>query len=283
MTNSTSANSNKPPVIIVHGMWSTSASLSNIREAFESNGYSVSTPNLPLHIPIEEHTPETIKQLAKISITRYVEAIEEVVNRCAEPPILVGHSMGGLISQLVATRCTLSRLILISPAAPAGINAWTLSMARTLGKNLFLFPPGSKQTSLGIKNIRYGIAQTQSASEQQEILSTSTYDSGRVSLEIGLWFLLFKRPTRVDESKINCPIFIISGDKDRITTAKIQYKMKEKYGDKATLRMIPGACHWTLGGTYFSEVCEGIFNWLDASNAVQATDQRSKKATKQVA
>ena len=65
--------------------------------------------------------------------------------------------MGGLLAQLTAARVPCQRLILLSSAAPAGINGMHLSVLRTLGSNLFLFPLWRKTTALKLANVQYGV------------------------------------------------------------------------------------------------------------------------------
>jgi len=255
-------NEDFPPVVLIHGMWSTGETLSELKSGFESEGYTVHTPSLPMHMPIEEHNEQTRQSLSKLSINDYVTFICNYIDALDTPPILVGHSMGGLLTLLVAQQRKLSRLILLSSASPAGINGWTLSAARTFGRNLFKFPLWKKTTELRLANIRYGIANTQDERTQEEIAASTTLESGLASTETGMWFL-FKQPaTGVDFNKITCPTAIISGLEDKITVPAIQEKIAAGFNGKADLYLLEGVCHWTIGGTFLPKVQAHIFNWL---------------------
>jgi pimeloyl-ACP methyl ester carboxylesterase len=253
----------KAPVILVHGMWSTPETLKDLKAAFEEQGYSVYVPCLPYHLPKNQLRGEAGKKLAQASVDDYVKAVSECLLSLEQKPILVGHSMGGLIAQLVASKHVCERLILISSAPPAGINGFKWSVLRTFGHNLFLFPLWKKTTKLLLKNIQYGIANSQSAAVHQEIVQLATYESGRATWQISMWFLFRKPPTRVHYANIQCPVLLIGGTEDKITPLSVQQKLARQYAGKAVLKVIDGACHWTVGGSYFPQIKNTLFGWLN--------------------
>ncbi len=252
----------KPPVIIVHGMWSTGASLNEIRQAFEQDGYEVYCPDLPGHKPKSQMDAQAKSELIGCDIETYVSAICEVVDSMAEAPILVGHSMGGLVAQLVAVRKNLAALVMISSAPPAGVHGWSWSVLRTFGRNVFIFPLWKRLTELRIQNIRYGIANTQSPEVQQDLYEKTTYESGLATFQLSMWFLFRLAPTRVVYERITCPVLMLGGDEDKITPIGIQRKVHRLFAGKAKLLELPGVCHWTVGGTALPVVYRHIDSWL---------------------
>jgi len=266
------------PVFLIHGMWSTPDTMEELRKAFVAQGYEVHVPRLPLHLPKNQLTPVLRKQLAQLGIEDYVGALLDDIFRVMkdkpdQKPILVGHSMGGLLAQLVAAEIECEQLVLLSSAAPAGINATSWSVLKTFGHNLFKFPLWRSFTNLLLRNIQYGIANSQSAQIQQDLVRDSTFESGRVTTQMSMWFLFLHPPTRVDVKKINCPVLIIGGSEDKITPIKIQHKIAKRFGQKASLRVIPGACHYTVAGSFFEQIKEHIFSWLNNQSAPQGSQR----------
>lgn len=265
-----------PPVVLVHGMWSTGETLIELRQAFESEGHQVHAPSLPFHMPLNEHTEETRRRLAKTSIREYVSFIISYIDKLDATPILVGHSMGGLIAQLVAAERELEKLILISSASPAGINSWAWSVVRTFGHNLFKFPLWKKTTDINLSNIRYGIANSQPSHIQEDLAQKVTLESGLASTEIGMWFFFKSPPSKVNFKKIRCPTLVISGLEDKITPPHLQRKIHQRFKSQASIRLLEDVCHWTIGGTYLPRVRAHIFSWLSEQRVEQRFQQEKQ-------
>lgn len=257
------SDNNKPPVMLIHGMWSDGDTLHEVRDAFTEQGYQVEAVTLPYHRPRAEHTPESLAKLARTSLQDYVAFLVERASRFDRAPILVGHSMGGLLAQLTAARVPCDRLILLSSAAPAGINGLGLSVFRTLGVNLLRFPLWKQTTVLKLANVRYGVANAQSDATQRDVFERCGYESGRVTFQLTLAAFSKKGPAHVEPDRIRCPVLIIGGTADRITPIRIQRRIAQRYAGHCKLVEIPGCCHWTVGGRFFGEVCSAMFTWLD--------------------
>ncbi|WP_309044446.1 alpha/beta hydrolase [Marinobacter sediminicola] len=256
--------SGKPTVLLIHGMWSDQNTLSDVKEAFVAQGYTADSLCLPYHVPKAEHTEASRAKLAKTRVQDYVAYIVEQVERLDAPPILVGHSMGALLAQLVAAQVPCDRLVLLSSAPPAGINGLSWSAIRTLGRNLLRFPLWTKVTEVGLANVEYGIANAQSAAVQRDIYESCTYESGMATFQISIGSLLGRRSaTYVNTQGIECPVLIVGGTADRITPITIQRSIAKRFGKQASLIEIENCCHWTVGGAYFPEVRAEIFEWLE--------------------
>ncbi|CAE6949994.1 Alpha/beta hydrolase family [Vibrio sp. B1FLJ16] len=260
----------KPSVVLIPGMWSTGETLSELRRAFEAQGYEVDSLCLPEHKKKAEYSKADKARLAQTSLQQYADFIVAKVRTYKVPPILVGHSMGGLLAQLVAARVPVNKLVLLSSAAPGGINGWSWSVIRTLGRNLLLFPLWRKVTEMGESNVRYGIANSQSASVQKQVLDNMTFESGMATFQIGVGGFSKSGFSRVDAKQVTCPILVIGGSADRITPIKIQRAIAKKYGQQAKLAELPDVCHWTIGGSNLPRVTSVIFDWLDEQLEIAA-------------
>ncbi len=251
------------PVVLIHGMWSTPDVFNELKHFFENQGYEVLTPRLPFHLPLSQMNDAARVGLTGSGIDDYVDTISTLIQSLDRKPIIIGHSLGGLLAQLTAARHECEKLILLSSAAPAGINSWSWSVIRTLGHNLFKFPLWKSLTNLNLSNIQYGLANEQSKEFQDELNTELTLESGRVSWQIAMWFLYKQPKTRVNACNINCPVLVIGGTKDKLTAIKVQKKIASKYQQMATLIEIENACHWTLSGPFFSEISQTMLNWLN--------------------
>ena len=109
----------------------------------------------------------------------------------------------------------------------------------------------------------YSMLKLLSAEDQKKIFDRFVYESGRAACEIGFWFLDRKGATRVDETKVICPVLVIAGGQDRITPASIVWKVYRKYRAVATYKKFPNHAHWVIGEPSWQEVAEYVSDWLD--------------------
>src|SRR5215510_12788728 len=120
------------PVLMVHGMCCTGEVWTQFRSFFEARGVKVYTPTLrpDLRVSVRARAPRALRDL---SLSDYVTELEREIDQIEQEtgmtPALIGHSMGGLLGQALASRGRVSAGVFISPAAPAGI--------RTFQSNIF--------------------------------------------------------------------------------------------------------------------------------------------------
>ena len=90
---------NRPPVMMIHGGFCGPWSFDGFARKFEAAGYKVQCPALRFH-----DLAEPPQALGTTSLTDYVADLEELLDALDRPPILVGHSLGGLLAQMLAAR-----------------------------------------------------------------------------------------------------------------------------------------------------------------------------------
>src|SRR5262245_17071849 len=97
--------SEKPPIVLVHGLWMTPKSWDTWAGRFRAAGHEVLTPGWP---GIDDRTPAQVRRdpgkLAGLGVGDIVDHYESIIHDLAEPPIIMGHSFGGLFAQLLADR-----------------------------------------------------------------------------------------------------------------------------------------------------------------------------------
>ncbi len=237
---------NNPPLLLIHGMWADRAHWNRYRRFFERAGYDTSAVTLRYH-----SVPQNLAGLARTGIMDYVDQVRAQVARLTQPPVVIGHSMGGLVAQKLAELEPLRALVLISPCAPGGVWCITPSVIGCAGGNLldavlkrpFIIPP---------RNARYGLMNTLSAREQTVIQQSFLHESGRV-----LWQILVGA-VRVDERKVRCPVLVLVGSADHATPPVVARRIARKYG--ADYREYPGRCHFLSAA---SDVMQDVGEWVE--------------------
>jgi pimeloyl-ACP methyl ester carboxylesterase len=253
------------PVVLIHGMWCTSANYARVIEGLKPRGHACFAPTLPAHEAGVAH-PEVGNQ----SLRDYLSFLEEFVRRqnFAEAPILVGHSMGGLLAQQLAARIQPFALVLLTPAAPAGIFGLRWS-------NIVSFLPvvlrwgwwrRPQKLSFGgyVRRAYNGVP----PERHRALYEGMVEESGRVVFEIGFWFFDRSSASRVDAAQVRCPVYVVSCGEDRLTPAGAVRKVGALY-QHASLRHYPDRGHWVLDDTDTDEMTAEIANWL------QGHEQRS--------
>jgi pimeloyl-ACP methyl ester carboxylesterase len=243
-------------------MWSTEVVFDELKPVLESAGYQVIAPTLPHHKLLADTSKEEQKILARTGLQDYEQYLGDIIEQLSVKPLIVGHSLGGILAQRLAQKYPIEGLILISTASPAGVNAWTWSVIKSFGHNFLKFPIWRSVTELSKKSLVYGVANSQTAELQQQLFEQLTYESGRVAFQLGFWFLFRNPPSAVDVDRISAPILMIAGTEDKITPYSVQKKTYKHLKSKPTFITIDGCCHWTLSGKYFDQVTSSIEQWL---------------------
>ena len=110
-------------ILLLHGANSVGNEWENFENEFKKLGNKVVKPRLRHH----RLGFDGSEKLGNTSIFDYVSDIEETIKKLKQKPIIIGHSMGGLIALILCSMGYGKLGIFITPAAPKGINAVTFS------------------------------------------------------------------------------------------------------------------------------------------------------------
>src|SRR5271170_6725540 len=119
------------PVVFIHGLWLLPSSWDRWAEVFEEAGYTALTPAWP-------DDPQTVEQanakpevFAHKTVGQVAEHFDEVIGRLKKRPAVIGHSFGGLLTEIVAGRGLASVSVAISPAPFRGVLPLPISSLRS--------------------------------------------------------------------------------------------------------------------------------------------------------
>jgi len=214
-------------VVMIHGMWGGEWYWENFKGFFEKKGYHCVTPTLRFHNVDPTAIPHP--QLGTTSLLDYAEDLEKQIRQLGVLPVLMGHSMGGLLAQVLGSRGLAKALVLLTPASPYGINALKPSVIRSFRSALTRWAFWRKPIRQTFNEAAYSMLNTMPAESQKKVFDRFVYESGRAASEIGFWFMDYKQTTKVDESRISCPVLVVGGVQDRITPVSVCRKIAEKY------------------------------------------------------
>lgn len=247
-------------IFMIHGMWGASWHWDNYKAFFEDKGYSCVASTLRFHDVAPQAEPNP--QLATTSLLDYADDLEKEIKALGVKPIIMGHSMGGLLAQILASRGLAKAVVLLAPAAPSGIFALTPSVIRSFLSIQMTWGFWRKSTRQTFNEAAYSMMHLLSEQEQKEAYSKLVYESGRAIFEIGHWLFDSTRASKVDESKVSCPVLIMVGAQDRITPASVVRKIAKKYQPVATYKEFANHAHWVLAEPQWQEMAEFALLWL---------------------
>jgi pimeloyl-ACP methyl ester carboxylesterase len=246
-------------VVLIHGSWGRGEQLAAARSAFEERGYTAHTPTLRYHeLPMQEGA---IK-VASLSLRDYTDDLVAFVNSLDSPPLLIGHSMGGLVAQLVAARTRQAGLVAACPAPAAGILGATSADFRIFVPHLLQPRPWTKPWRLPtFEQFRRWIANTQSQDVAQEIYDGLVSESGRYVWELFLGPLKLSKAAVVDFAAVTDPVLVIGAECDRIVSAGVVRRTAARY-QRGTSVEIPGCDHMVFSGAALPVTMSYIDDWI---------------------
>lgn len=247
------------PALLIHGVCSTGRDLGRVARALTGYGYDCHAPDLPFHEAGVAHP-----QVARQSLIDYTAFLERYVAERGfdRPPVLVGHSLGGLLAQQLATRLRCAALVLLAPAPAAGIVTLSrphlLMCASVLGAGGLRPPPYRPAFGPYSRVALTGIPRKR----RRALYERTVAESGRAILEIGLWPLDPFGASRVQFDRIRCPAYFVSGGLDRLVSAQSVRRMAALH-QQPTLLHEPRRGHMLIEDEHTEAMIETIAAWLE--------------------
>lgn len=247
-------------IVMVHGMFAGGWFWNRFKRYFEEKQYHCLTPTLRYHDvdPKDEPHPN----LGTTSLNDYAMDIEKLINNLDEKPVLIGHSMGGLIAQILGERGLAKGLVLLTPAPPRGITSLKPSALKSFLAGCIKWGFWRNPHRLSFNSAVYAMLHLLPEVEQKAIYERFVYDSGKAGKEIGFWLFDSKKISQIDESKMTCPLLVISGSEDRATPPSMVRRIAKKYKSVSTYKEFENHAHWIANEPGWRGVAEYIDEWV---------------------
>jgi len=113
--------SDRTPVVFVHGLWLLPSSWDRWRTVFDEAGYTTLAPGWPDDPETVAEAREHPEVFAKKSIKEVADHFDDVIRQLKKPPAVIGHSFGGLLTQILAGRGLAAVSVAIDPAPFRGV------------------------------------------------------------------------------------------------------------------------------------------------------------------
>jgi len=250
----------KKTLFMVHGMFCGAWVWEKYKTFFEDKGYECVTTTLRHHDLGLNELPDP--SLGTTSLLDYAEDLEDEIRQLDITPVIIGHSMGGLLAQILGARRLVKGLVLLTPAPPSGVFALKFSVIKSFWSGLSKWGWWRKPLRGTFEEAAYGMLNLVPEEEQKDIYHRLVYESGRAAKEIGFYLFDSQDASKVDESRVNCPVLVIAASKDRLTPASVVRKVSDKYGTVSTYVEYPDHAHWVIGEPGWEEIAEYVTDWI---------------------
>jgi pimeloyl-ACP methyl ester carboxylesterase len=257
----------RPNVVMIHGAFCGAWAFEPWKPLFEKQGFAVHTPDLRYH-DCGRHPP---KELGTTSLLDYAGDLERLLKAIGEPVFLIGHSMGGLLAQMLAARMKPRGIACIAPSAPYGILP---STPFEIASAQALYMAGEFWSKPLIPE-RW-IAMTNSLDKlddrtREKVFARFVPESGLATFEIMQWALDARRASSVDASRVRCPVLCIAGSNDRVSPPATVRSIARRYRGFGSFAEIPDHSHWLIGEPGWEKIAQRVLKFFaDMPEAARA-------------
>jgi pimeloyl-ACP methyl ester carboxylesterase len=255
------------PVVFIHGLWLHADSWESWGERYRAAGFEPQAPGWPGDSDTVEETRANTDAVAGHGINDVVDHYASIVQGLSEPPVLVGHSFGGLIVQRLIGQGLGAAGVAIDPAPIKGVLVLPVSALKVA--SIALKSPSNKNKAVALtdEQFRFGFGNTLPADESSDLFERWTIPSpGKPLFEAAFANFAPKSPARVNtHNGTRAPLLITAGGQDHTVPASISRSTHKLYRHTSAvtdLREFPDRGHSLTIDHGWEEVADATLEWL---------------------
>jgi len=238
----------KPPVMFIHGLWLLPSSWNNWAKLFEDAGYTALTPGWP-------DDPETVGEaqqhpevFARKTVGQVADHFEDVTRKLDGTPVVIGHSFGGLLAQILAGRGVAKATVAVDPAPFRGVLPLPVSALKAASPALGNPANRHRAVPLTYEQFRYAFANAVGDEEAKQLYDTYCVPTSGTPIfqaaaaNLNPWTEVKVKSKNPDRG----PLLIVSGEQDHTVPpaiAKASYKKQKRNKGVTELAEMPGRGH----------------------------------------
>jgi len=257
----------KNPIVFIHGLWMHSSTWQPWMQFFTEHGYECFNPDWPGDGATVEQSRANREAIANHSIKQVADSYAKNISALSSKPILIGHSFGGLMVQILLDRGLGAAGIAINPAPIKGV--WQLPFSAIKSSLPALLNPFNltKSVSLTHKQFRYAFTNAIGEEESKQLYERYTVPSPARPL----FQVAFSTLNPNAENKVNVdngtrgPLLITSGEKDHIVPpvlCEATLKRYQKSPAVTELKSFANRGHSIALDHGWHEIAEYSLKWL---------------------
>jgi len=249
-------------IVFVHGMFVTPLCWEQWLNYYQAKGYKCIAPAWPgRDKPIEvlrKNHPDP--QLGRLTLAEVIAHHVRILQGLDEKPILIGHSMGGLMTQILLQRDLAAAGVAIDSGPPLGVLTTKWSFFKVNWPVINPFVSATEPYYMPFEAFQYAFVNTLSLEEQR-----AAYDKHAVpeSRKVGRGAL--SNLAKVNFKQVRAPLLLIAGSADNIIPPSLNRTNYEKYKASPSVtgfKEFPGRTHFIIGQNGWEEVADYALAWL---------------------
>jgi pimeloyl-ACP methyl ester carboxylesterase len=256
-------------IVFIHGLYVTPLCWENWKTEFESKGYKVFAPSYPFI----DADPSSLRKrhpdpkLASLDFKQLLQHYRDFIKTLPEKPILIGHSMGGLISQILLNEGIVTGAIAIDSVPPYGIVSefsaprHGLSFMRSAWPIISPFASDNEPIYMDET-----VFKTFFANRLEESKFFSEYQKHIVPASRRVPRGSLTEASKIDFSKKRGPLLLISGEDDKVvppSVVRLNFKEYNKEVGLSEYKEFPGRSHFIIAEKGWQELVEFSLKWID--------------------
>jgi pimeloyl-ACP methyl ester carboxylesterase len=250
-------------IVFITGAFVSNRGWDNWKAYFESKGYKTLAPAWPLKdgVPATLRAQHPDSPIAALSLEEVVEHYAAIIRALPEKPILIGHSLGGLMTQLLLQKDIAAAGIAIHSVPPQGVLSFKFSFLKATFRPFGFFTSLSKTHLMSFKEWQYAFTNGMTLEEQQASYHASVIPESKRALRGALG-----STGKIDFSKPHVPLLFVAGDQDNIMPASLNYSnymRYKKYSSVTDYKEFKGRNHYVLELPTWKENADYILDWIE--------------------
>jgi pimeloyl-ACP methyl ester carboxylesterase len=260
-------------VVLIHGMWMTPLSWEHWITRYTDQGHHVLAPAWPGLEAEPEQLRRDPSPLAGLGVKEVVDHYDRIIRGLDRPPVIIGHSFGGLFTQILLDRGLGAAGVAIGTGAPKGVFTLPYSTIKSAWPALGNPANLNKVTPLTAEQFHYRFTNTQSRAESDAIYARYYIPgAARPFFQAGLANFNPKAVTKVDfKNPSRPPLLLITGSEDHISPPSVNkenLKRQQHAKSPTEYHEYPRRSHFIAGQEGWEQVADYALSW--ASRARRA-------------
>jgi non-heme chloroperoxidase len=258
------------PVVLIHGLWALPSSWAKWVEFFKQAGYAPLTPDWPDDPATVAEARANPDVLAGKTLKQVADHTIEVINELDDKPVVMGHSTGGLVAQMVAGQGLAAATVAIDPGIFRGVMPLPFSVLKGVGP--FLINPLNRRRAITLTfdQFKYSWANALDEDEAKELYDTFHVAASGIALaQMGNANLNPWTEAKVDtKNPARGPLLIIDGEKDHTVPwaiAHAAYKRQRRNPGVTEIVKIPNRGHALTIDHGWREVAQAALDFIERS------------------